>query len=209
MSDIETASTRFHQRSDVQLALTALLERDLESWAREFVRPAVDGDPKAALSLVNATSGRNRGPLAVALWKARIHQDAFRVVLSSAWDHNHREVIAAAGHRRSLRAMFRYGQFPLPDLPDLVTIWRGTSGLTFSRAIRGLSWTLDRERAQWFAQRNAKRYGIPRVLQAQVPRRLIMYFSDERKESEVVVFAVGDDVSETEVFNSSQEGRTS
>lgn len=209
MSETDFDAMRTTKCSAVQLTLTALLERDLEPWACEFARPAVAGDPAAAFSLVNATSGRNRGLLAVALWRARIHRDAFQAVLSSAWDHNHRDVIAAAGRRRRLHAMFRYGQFPLPDLPDLVTIWRGTSGLTVSRAVRGLSWTLDRERAVWFAQRHATHYGHPRVLQARVPRSSIAYFSDARKESEVVIFDVGDDVSEAEILNSLHENHTS
>jgi hypothetical protein len=35
-------------------------------------------------------------------------------------------------------------------LPDVVTILRG---FTHAEGARGLSWTLDRERAEWFARR--------------------------------------------------------
>jgi len=70
-------------------------------------------------------------------------------------------------------------------LPETVTIHRGIRGRRLSR--RGLSWTLDYERAVWFAKRFTKKEHQPVVLTAQVKKDKILTLFDCRQESEVVI----------------------
>jgi hypothetical protein len=87
--------------------------------------------------------------------------------------------------------MFSYAQFPIPMvLPPLVPVWRGTSGITVTQAMRGLSWTLDRALACWFATRWNRANGAPLVLHAVVPRESIELYHNRRDEREAVVFDV-------------------
>ena len=130
-----------------------------------------------------------RGILAVDFWRIKTAIPAYQALLSAAWNHDHQWVIAAAGSRRTLGAMFRYAGFPLPpDLPDMVPVWRGTSGVTKKQAIRGYSWTVDRNVACWFAMRHAKYYGKSLVLAANVSKVAIVHYGNERNEKEVVIF---------------------
>lgn len=161
----------------------------LEEWAEPHLAAALEGDIDAASNLVYAASNDKRGILAVAFWRYRVPIVAYRTLLSMAWDHDHELVINAAGNRRTLRAMFSYAAFPLPELPDVVRVWRGTSGITRAQAARGLSWTLERDVACWFAMRHvetSKR--TPLVLACDVPRADILLYHDERGEKEVVTF---------------------
>lgn len=70
-------------------------------------------------------------------------------------------------------------------LPETVTVHRGIRGRRLSR--RGLSWTLDKERAVWFAKRFTKKENQPVVLTAQVKKEKILALFDSRQESEVVI----------------------
>jgi hypothetical protein len=155
----------------------------------ELIAQTFEGDPEAAFGLSIQLDNHQRGEAAFLLWLAKIPVPAFRAFMQSVWEHDHRHVIAAAGTRRDLEAMFRYAAFPLPtDMPETVTVWRGTSALSRLEAARGLSWTLDRDRACWFAMRFAECKGSPLVLSARVPRSEILLYTDEGQEREAVVF---------------------
>lgn len=165
-----------------------LIEEQVESWSREYVRPAFLGDIEAAGRLSVALNNHRRGAMAVAMWRAKVPRDAFREFFGGVWQHDHRHVIDAAGTRRRLQAMFRYADFPLPDdFGNEVQVWRGTSALSFRKASAGFSWTLDRDVACWFAMRFADRNGSPLVLSATVPRSDIALYTNERSEQEVVL----------------------
>jgi hypothetical protein len=119
----------------------------------------------------------------------------FREVLCSAWDHAHRYVKEAAGNRRRLQAMFLAACCPLPEgLPEQVQIWRGTGAQTMAEARRGISWTLSRPVACWFAMRFEERHDKPLVLAATVPRSALLYVSNKRQEQEVLCFDTQDAV---------------
>ncbi len=164
---------------------------DAEPHAVRHIGPTFDGDPESAWSLSIALRNTSRGIYAYALWRAKIPVPAFRAFFGSVWEHDHREVIAAAKYRRTLQSMFRYAAFPLPDhLPPVVRVWRGTSALTQAKAARGYSWTTDRDCACWFAYRFAAKNGRPLVLTADVERDQILFYSDERSESEAVIFDI-------------------
>lgn len=72
------------------------------------------------------------------------------------------------------------------DLGSPFTIYRGQD---LSEVI-GISWTLSRERAEWFAQRNAEHTyedSETGVIEMQVTVDDIMFYNNEREEQEVVV----------------------
>lgn len=122
------------------------------------------------------------------MWRTKVKREAFREYFSNAWNHDHRYVIAAAQTRRTLGYMFPYAAFPLPaDLPDTVTVWRGSSYLPFDDARTGYSWTTDRDLACWFAMRFAERNGSPLLLTADIAKRDIALFTNDREESEAVL----------------------
>lgn len=166
------------------------IEKFVEPWARKFVMPAMAGDVDAALSLSVAMGNEKRGQVVVAFWRAKAPRESFRALLSSVWDHDHNELIAAARTRRLLRALFRYAQFDTSILPGAVQVWRGTSGCNPWSAANGQAWTTDRDVACWFAMRFAGFRGNPLVLTSTVRREDIYLFTNERNESEVVLFDV-------------------
>jgi hypothetical protein len=74
----------------------------------------------------------------------------------------------------------------LASKPASFPIWRG---LGFRGRPQGLSWTIDRDKAVWFAQRfGGGRAG--RLVHAQVERSHVHAFFQGRKESEIVASAV-------------------
>lgn len=68
----------------------------------------------------------------------------------------------------------------LAKLPDTVQIYRG---YVHRKSRLGLSWTLDRERAKWFARRYS-RDGV--VVSGTVPKSNVLAYFDRRGESEIV-----------------------
>ena len=77
----------------------------------------------------------------------------------------------------------RVEQEPLPD-GDPVTIYRGEPEAP-KRKTRGISWSLDRDVAVFFALRNARGTGV--VIEGTVPRHAVLGYLTEREESEVIV----------------------
>lgn len=71
-------------------------------------------------------------------------------------------------------------------LPDEVTVWRGVRHHT--HWLKGLSWTMDKERAVWFAHRLATTKNRPVVVKGLVAKSRILSYFDARNESEVVAF---------------------
>lgn len=69
------------------------------------------------------------------------------------------------------------------NLSEIVEIYRG---LPDKRAkLRGLSWTTDYKKAEWFAKRfNGK---LSNIYKAQINKKHIFMYTDERKEHECVV----------------------
>lgn len=154
----------------------------------QYMVAAFDGDVDAAGMLTVRLSNEKRGAVAVAMWRAKVKREAFREYFSSVWRHDHRHVIDAAQTRRTLGYMFRYAAFPIPaELPEMVTLWRGTSKLTIAEAREGHSWTTERDTACWFAMRFAEVNGNPLVLTAEVAKSDIALFTNAREESEALL----------------------
>jgi hypothetical protein len=71
----------------------------------------------------------------------------------------------------------------LRSLPEEVTIYRGcTKGLNEN----GISWTLNKEKAQWFSTRLLRKGATPIVLERTVPKSDIIALFNGRNEFEVV-----------------------
>jgi len=85
----------------------------------------------------------------------------------------------------------------LAALPETVEVFRG-----YQREDRenGCSWSIDRDKARWFAQRLwiPERGGRPMLATANVSREKIVAFFDGRQEHEVVILPGDATISETE-----------
>lgn len=69
------------------------------------------------------------------------------------------------------------------QLEDVVTVYRGVTSHNADNVL-ALSWTLDRDKAQWFAHRFGEN---GTVYEAQISRQHIYAFLNSRGESEVIV----------------------
>ena len=69
------------------------------------------------------------------------------------------------------------------SLEDPVTVYRGVTSYN-AKNIKALSWTLDRDTAEWFAYRFGEE---GTVYEAQIQKEHILAFFNGRNESEVVV----------------------
>lgn len=70
------------------------------------------------------------------------------------------------------------------SLPDELTIWRGHDAQHGKAAQTSYSWTLDREKARWFAKRFSKE---PVVTEAQVKKEMAAGPFNDRGESEIIL----------------------
>jgi len=175
-------------RSSNLQAFRSQIEAYVDPWARQYVAPALAGDIDAASALSVALSNAKRGHVVVAFWRAGAPREAFRTLLGAVWNHDHAELIAAAATRRRLRSLFRYAQFDMSHLPDVVQVWRGAAGLGVTGTARGYAWTTERDVACWFAMRRVEHFGDPVVLTAYISREAVAFYTNERHEKEVVVF---------------------
>jgi hypothetical protein len=71
----------------------------------------------------------------------------------------------------------------LAAFPDRVKIYRGTR----KGRRHGMSWTQDRDKAIWFANRLLRKHERPMLLSAKVPKTDILAYLDDR-EIEIVIF---------------------
>jgi hypothetical protein len=93
---------------------------------------AYAGDVDAAQTYILRLDNRERGDAVRDTYEARIPTEAFRVILASAWSHDHQEVWRAACYETAtLQKWFRFAEFDVSHLPDPVTLWRG--GVCFFR----------------------------------------------------------------------------
>ena len=74
-------------------------------------------------------------------------------------------------------------QTSLANLPDKITVYRGTS---IRKGIHNLSWTLDKERAKWFAQRhNSTHTGF--LISGVTQKKHVHAHFKSRSEEEIIV----------------------
>jgi hypothetical protein len=73
------------------------------------------------------------------------------------------------------------------SLPEQIEVWRGTS---HKRGVDGLSWTLNEERAVWFAQRFCSNSRVPLVAKGIVKKGDVLAYFGDRKEREIISMRV-------------------
>ncbi len=135
--------------------------------------------------------GRNAGTALLSDWwyGGKLTRDDLHAVIGDVW--SGAEWPAAALGQREWVSFFRIAGFvsddgrPVPTEP--IKVYRGS---TWGRR-RGMSWTEDRARAEWFAARwNARETGAGLVFETTVqPEAVLALLNAEggRKEAEVVV----------------------
>jgi hypothetical protein len=212
--DLLAQSLRFTREKQLQTKrIEAIAGRHKESlpllreiapeWAQESMSTVFAPLPKllddaAAARLVAETGSLavslhdfQRGLLVSALWDrlndTPVSVAMFRAALESVWMHNHDEVIVAAGSRKTLADMFSKMKPDLSRWPETLTVWRGAAGLSEEQVRRGLSWSTDRDKAAWFALHHSSERRLPVLLKAEVSRQDIAWYTNDRKESEVVI----------------------
>lgn len=86
--------------------------------------------------------------------------------------------------RHAERAKLRTAGDPLPG-PGPYRLYRGVAGTGPARCVRGISWTLDQARADWFA----RRWGFtdPAVYAVTIPERRVLVYVNVRHEQEMLV----------------------
>lgn len=76
------------------------------------------------------------------------------------------------------------------DLPEMITIYRG---FTHGEAVNGLSWTLSKEKAVWFAKRfsteERSHKHPPRIASTTINKSLAFAYLESRGEQEIVIDA--------------------
>lgn len=78
---------------------------------------------------------------------------------------------------------------PLPSSAETVEVYRGVAGKGRARRVRGVSWTLSREVAAWFALHAHAKYGLtdPDVYVADVNIKDVWLYTEENGEQEVIM----------------------
>ncbi len=73
------------------------------------------------------------------------------------------------------------------SLPDQIEVWRGTA---YKRSVDGISWTLDQEKAAWFARRFCSKSRVPLVAKGMVKKGDVLACFGDRNEQEIVSMQV-------------------
>lgn len=73
----------------------------------------------------------------------------------------------------------------LAGLPEKFTVYRGT--FIFPDGFRGMSWTINRDKAVWFAHRYKPAKFDPWLISGTVSKRSVIAYLDNRNEAEIVV----------------------
>jgi hypothetical protein len=128
--------------------------------------------------------GSVQRPWKVLAWAETASGPAFWAVTRRAWS-----TFDRIPHPDFAAMFARFAEHapPKPRLPERVTIYRGQS----ATAPKGLSWTLDRSVAEGFARghRNV-RVPDPVVLEMEVTLAQVAFFTNDRKEREVVLMGI-------------------
>lgn len=129
---------------------------------------------------------------ASALQQVPPDHDGWEMLVGDVWtdtENFHQEeefwrlIWAIAG--QALGAMDEDERAAFDALPDEITVFRGYS---HDDAALGISWTLDEDKAEWFARRAVQRSGgTARVAKARVAKDDVSAYFNGRSEQEIVV----------------------
>ena len=145
------------------------LKDAIPEWARPYWEPAFQGDVEAANSLGVALHDFQRGVVVHAFWNEGASVDVVRALLNLALMQTH-----FYGQIENLFEILEFANFTIPPLPENVTVYRGGDP-------DGLSWTLSRKVAEWFAERSNTE-----VHQLVIHRDSILFYSNGREEKEII-----------------------
>lgn len=145
-------------------------------------KAAVGGDMHAARWLVkNTPNGDQFGDLIISLCRDKADLSVFRRVLRENWLPLHawtpRFDVRAPESRALLRELLTYAAFEPPaSVPERLTLWRGTAGVSVEVAKSGYFWTTQRVIAIGYAISNSTDGNGPLLLRAEVHRSQVAKF---------------------------------
>jgi len=180
------------QGEDGNLVMVDLVNKpeDLAAW-RKLVGSLID-DAESAYEIFNMLD-KTYSLAFIKFTEPFLSDKDLGQVLSSAWILSEAPSSDPNMSKRNLVALFKSipHEFIMDaeelrqyaELEDPVTIYRGVRS-DKDKHIKNLSWTLDREKAEWFAHR-FDRDGT--VYEAQIEKKHILALFNGRNEAEVVV----------------------
>ena len=180
------------RRPDGGIAIADLLNKtdELDLW-RKQVGGVIDEADSAFQIYMMVTKSYALGFLKFA--RNSLSEKDFAGILADAWIRTEAPNNDPNLSKRDLLSLFKatdpallmseedYQQFK--DLDDVVTVYRGVTSMN-AKNVKALSWTLDRDTAEWFATRFGEN-GI--VYEAQIQKQYIYAYFSGRNESEVIV----------------------
>ena len=165
-------------------------EEDLKIW-QEFMKSKIEGAENVwgIYAFINKPYGLTFLKFA----EPHLSKEEFSKLLGDAWVRSENPNDDPNFTKRDLIAMFKradkqalmteedYKQWQ--GLDETITVYRGVTSHN-AKNIKALSWTLDRQTADWFARRFEEE---GTVYEAQINKKDIYAYFGERCESEVVV----------------------
>lgn len=180
------------RKPDGGLSIGNIMENpdDLASWRTE-IGSMIDHTDSAMHVAYLVTKSYSLGFLKFA--EPHLARDAFAEILAYMWANTEEPNNDPNLTKAKLLSMFKAADpaalmdedelLEFRTLDDVVTVYRGVTSYN-ARNVKALSWTLDREKADWFAHR----YGEEgTVYEAQISRQHIYAVFSSRNESEVIV----------------------
>jgi hypothetical protein len=162
--------------------------RHLPSYAKCYLDSAFAGDEPDASKICLAAPNEYRGWIALAAYYIGVPNPGYHTIIRKVWNHDHLQLLAATKlDRRLIRRMMKRAEFKHP-FSGSIDVFRGASGVTLRTALKGLSWTVSRDTACYFACRFAcisADSPNPIVLKARVNASDIVFW--DRQEEEVVL----------------------
>lgn len=118
-------------------------------------------------------------------------------------------------HKDVIIELFNYGGNPLlmmneeefvkfQELPNVLKVWRGVESGddVFEISLLGCSWTLDFEKAKWFAKRGGRGHSneepYPLIFELEIKKEEVLSYITRRNESEIILDFTKIDVEKVE-----------
>jgi hypothetical protein len=156
----------------VDLRDQAMMDRDWSAYVELHERPyRLD----AFVEIMNVSSDQSYWEMLARFWIDTEYPWQSQTVWKDLW-----------GSNRPAKqfAMSEEEREALSLLSEELTVFRGVGK---GNNVEGLSWTLSREKAIWFAQRFKPRLGNGRLITATANKQDVHAFLNSRKEQEVIV----------------------
>ena len=180
------------RKEDGSLVIADLINKpeDLSTW-RKQVSTLINESDSAFQIYMMITKSYALGFLKFA--RNSLSEKDFASILADAWIRTETPNNDPNLSKKDLLSMFKstdprllmdeddYQRFM--DLDDVVTVYRGVTSMN-AKNIKALSWTLDRDTAEWFAHRFGEN---GTVYEAQIQKKYIYALFTGRNESEVIV----------------------